>query len=46
VIRYSDDFLVLCETEGEAKEALNHVGEILAELELTIHPVLKTDVVS
>jgi group II intron reverse transcriptase/maturase len=38
VIRYSDDFLVLCETEGEAKEALNHVGEILAELELTIHP--------
>jgi RNA-directed DNA polymerase len=38
VIRYADDFLVLCESEVEAMEALSHVKEILGELELTLHP--------
>ena len=38
VVRYADDFLVLCEDEEEAKEAITHVKEILDELELTLHP--------
>ena len=38
VVRYADDFLVLCKDEEEAREALNHVKEILGELELTLHP--------
>lgn len=38
VVRYADDFLVLCETEEEAREALFHVEVVLRELELTLHP--------
>ena len=38
VVRYADDFLVLCGSEEEAKEALSHVKEILGILELTLHP--------
>jgi len=38
VVRYADDFLVLCESEEEANEAISHVKEILGELELTLHP--------
>jgi RNA-directed DNA polymerase len=38
VVRYADDFLVICGSEEEAKEALSHVKEILGELELTLHP--------
>ena len=37
VVRYADDFLVLCESEEEAKDAIIHVKEILKELELTLH---------
>jgi retron-type reverse transcriptase len=37
VVRYADDFLVLCEDEEEAKEAITHVKEILDALELTLH---------
>ncbi|HJH27724.1 MAG TPA: group II intron reverse transcriptase/maturase, partial [Methanophagales archaeon] len=35
VVRYADDFLVLC---GSEEEAISHVKEILEELELTLHP--------
>ena len=38
VVRYADDFLVLCGSEEEAEEAISHVKEILEELELTLHP--------
>ena len=38
VIRYADDFLVLCRDEGEAGEALSYAKGILGELELTLHP--------
>jgi len=38
VVRYADDFLVLCEDEEEAKEAITHVKEILDALKLTLHP--------
>jgi RNA-directed DNA polymerase len=38
VVRYADDFLVLCGSEEEASKALSHVKEILGELELALHP--------
>jgi RNA-directed DNA polymerase len=38
VVRYADDFLVLCEDEEEAKKAITRVKGILDELELTLHP--------
>ena len=38
MVRYADDFLVLCKSEEEAKGAIIHVKEILEELELTLHP--------
>jgi group II intron reverse transcriptase/maturase len=38
VVRYADDFLVLCGSEKEAREALSYVEEVLRELELTLHP--------
>jgi len=44
LVRYADDFVVLCRTEREAKEALRLAGEILGELGLELHPE-KTKVV-
>lgn len=39
VIRYADDFVVLCRTEQKAREAHARVKEILeGELALTVHP--------
>jgi RNA-directed DNA polymerase len=38
LVRYADDWVVLCSTEDEAKEALRAAGEILAELGLELHP--------
>ncbi|MCA1701374.1 MAG: group II intron reverse transcriptase/maturase, partial [Actinobacteria bacterium] len=38
VVRYADDFVVLCRSEREAKAALRVAGEILAELGLMLHP--------
>lgn len=38
VVRYADDFIVLCENEEKAKEALSQVKVILGGLELTLHP--------
>jgi group II intron reverse transcriptase/maturase len=39
VIRYADDFVVLCRTEQKARDALSRVKEILeGELALTVHP--------
>lgn len=38
MVRYADDFLVLCGSEEEAKAALSHVKVILEGLELTLHP--------
>ncbi len=37
VVRYADDFFVLCGSEEEARKAISHVKEILGELELTLH---------
>jgi group II intron reverse transcriptase/maturase len=38
LVRYADDFVVLCETREQAAEALRRVQEILASLRLTLHP--------
>jgi RNA-directed DNA polymerase len=44
LVRYADDFVVLCRSEREANVALESVGEILAGLGLELHPE-KTKVV-
>ena len=38
LVRYADDFVIICRTEAEAREALKRVGLILARLGLTLHP--------
>jgi RNA-directed DNA polymerase len=38
LVRYADDFVVLCRSEREAKAARAKVGEILAGLGLELHP--------
>jgi RNA-directed DNA polymerase len=38
LVRYADDWVVLCSTEGEAREALQVAGEILGGLGLELHP--------
>src|SRR5438552_8918919 len=38
LVRYADDFVVLCRSEREARAALEAAGEILAVLGLGLHP--------
>jgi RNA-directed DNA polymerase len=38
LVRYADDWVVLCSTEQEATEALRAAGEILGDLGLELHP--------
>ena len=38
LVRYADDFVVLCQTREEAEAALEAAGAILAELGLELHP--------
>jgi RNA-directed DNA polymerase len=45
LVRYADDFVVLCRTQAQADEALRRVREVLAELALELHPE-KTRVVA
>ena len=44
MVRYADDFVVLCGTEGEAQQALEEVRRWTAQAGLTLHPV-KTRIV-
>jgi len=44
LVRYADDFVVLCRSERQARAALGVAGEILAGLGLVLHPE-KTKVV-
>jgi len=44
LVRYADDFVVLCRTRADAEEALRRVGVILDRLDLTLHPE-KTSIV-
>jgi RNA-directed DNA polymerase len=38
MVRYADDFVILCRTPAEAERALKLVQEWTAEAELTLHP--------
>lgn len=38
MIRYADDFVILCRSEQEAREALGRVRDWTAEAGLTLHP--------
>src|SRR5436190_10400758 len=38
LVRYADDFVVLCKRESQANEALRRLREIFARLKLTLHP--------
>jgi hypothetical protein len=38
LVRYCDDFVVLCRRPSQAREALQRVGEILGVLGLRLHP--------
>jgi RNA-directed DNA polymerase len=38
LVRYADDFVVLCRSERDANAALNVAGEILGDLGLRLHP--------
>ena len=45
LVRYADDFVVLCRTAGQAREAHRRVAEILGRMGLNLHPA-KTRVVA
>lgn len=38
MIRYADDFVILCKTQAEAEEALEHVRAWMSTVGLTLHP--------
>jgi group II intron reverse transcriptase/maturase len=38
LVRYADDFVVMCKTREKAEKALSAVKEIFARLKLTLHP--------
>jgi group II intron reverse transcriptase/maturase len=38
LVRYADDFVVLCKSESQAHEAMRRLREIFARLKLTLHP--------
>jgi RNA-directed DNA polymerase len=38
LVRYADDLVILCKTEGQAREGLRRVGLVLDRLGLTLHP--------
>jgi RNA-directed DNA polymerase len=38
LVRYADDFVVMCRTEKDCREAARRVRRLLAELKLELHP--------
>jgi RNA-directed DNA polymerase len=38
LVRYADDFVVLCRRQAQANEAMRRLREIFARLKLTLHP--------
>lgn len=38
LVRYADDFVALCATASQAKEALRRIGLVMDRLGLTLHP--------
>lgn len=45
LVRYCDDFVIICKRKRDAEEALQAVEQILLRLKLTLHPT-KTQIVS
>jgi len=45
LVRYADDFLILCKTEAEAKDAIELTDMLLEDLKLDLNPI-KTKIVS
>ena len=39
LVRYADDFVAMCRTESQAREALRRIGLVMDRLGLTLHPV-------
>src|SRR4051812_13838736 len=38
LVRYADDFVAMCGTESQAREALRRIGLVMNRLGLTLHP--------
>jgi group II intron reverse transcriptase/maturase len=38
LVRYADDFVALCRTESQAREALRRIGLVMNRLGVTLHP--------
>ena len=38
LVRYADDFVAMCRTESQAREALRRIGLVMDRLRLTLHP--------
>jgi RNA-directed DNA polymerase len=38
IIRYADDFVIMCKTAEEASRSLEIVKEVMSQLKLTLHP--------
>jgi RNA-directed DNA polymerase len=38
LVRYCDDFVILCKSQGQAREGLRRVGLVLDRLGLSLHP--------
>jgi len=38
LVRYADDFVAMCRTESQAREALRRIGLVMDRLGLTLHP--------
>ena len=38
LMRYADDFVVMCKAESQAREALRRIGLVMDRLGLTLHP--------
>lgn len=38
LIRYADDFVIICRSKGQAEQALQMVKQIMSKLKLTLHP--------
>lgn len=38
LVRYADDFVVMCHSESQARESLRRVGLVMDRLGLTLHP--------
>jgi group II intron reverse transcriptase/maturase len=38
LVRYADDFVAMCGTESQAREALRRIGLVMNRLALTLHP--------